>query len=519
MLLTFEGLLWGLLSPILRTPDETQHVNSIMRVAEGGGWPRPGDAYVSQEVFAAMRLAGVVAPGRTLLPRAPERYDPRTNPKLPVFTFLTPTGVKQRVSLHDLQGAKTPYRSIDQMTQHPPGYYAVMAGVFDALSLDNWRYDRAIYLLRAFTALSLFVVPLCTYLTARRLKLSERAARFAAFVPAAIPMVGFLGGSVTNDGLTIAFCSLGALLLATVATRAPTWRRLGLLGLVVGLACLLKGTALVLIPLVPLAVLLGVRAGGARGLEALGKAAPRALLSLVVAFVIGGWWWALNVVRYGTVQPAAYELKPAPLPLLTRTQFAGEFFTHVGNSFFGNFGQLELPLPYPLTWALSALFIALIAVSLLRRRFRGAAVLLLLSPLLSLALLLQTTHAAHVKTHLLPGMQGRYLFPALVPLSVLVALGLERIAKAVRVPRVVFVVATVGGLVLAVYGALWAFAGYYWEPGTPFMSAVSRWLSWSPYSWRVIAGLLVVGGLASIGVLVSQIRRAPERAGLAPSAP
>lgn len=66
---------------------------------------------------------------------------------------------------------------------------------------------------------------------------------------------------------------------------------------------LTKGTLLQFVPGTAVAVVLGARraAAGARlgWLPILGR------LAAVegIAFVIGGWWWALNLVRYGTVQP------------------------------------------------------------------------------------------------------------------------------------------------------------------------------------------------------------------------
>jgi 4-amino-4-deoxy-L-arabinose transferase-like glycosyltransferase len=509
-LVLLQGLLWAWLNPALRAPDETQHVNSVLRLAEGGGWPPAGDALTSQALFGAMDQAGVLEGGRTVLPRGPERFDPRTNPAAPIFSLVEPTPEDERDSLEELEDTNSPYRSIDQMTQHPPGYYALAAGVFDLASLEDWRYDRAVFALRALTAVMLSVVPLCAYLTARRLRLPERTARLSAFVPAAIPQVGFLGGSVTNDGLTVLLVSIGIVLLTAIAVDGPTARRSLALGVVCGLACLVKATALPLIPLIPVAVLLGLRRRGERGTALVGRALVPSLVTLAVAFVVGGWWWGLNLLRYGTVQPPAYELAPAPLPEKTKLEFAGAFVTRVGNSFFGNFGQLELPLSYTLTRVLTVVLVLLVVVAFVRRGSRGTLLLLFVLPAVSLVLLFQTTYAAHVETHLLPGLQGRYLFIALVPISVAVALGLDVLGTALRAPRTVAVLAVLAGLGLAVFGAWHAFRGYYWEPGQPLEAAVSRWIHWAPYDWRWFAVLLVPAGVAALLVLAGQLAR--ERA-------
>ncbi len=32
---------WAVLTPAFRAPDEPQHLNSVLRLAYGGGWPPP----------------------------------------------------------------------------------------------------------------------------------------------------------------------------------------------------------------------------------------------------------------------------------------------------------------------------------------------------------------------------------------------------------------------------------------------------------------------------------------------
>src|SRR3712207_7126761 len=65
---------------------------------------------------------------------------------------------------------------------------------------------------------------------------------------------------------------------------------------------------------------------------------PRSTLfpytTLFRSFVLGGWWWALNVVRYGRVQPAASRTPAIDAPVLGLPDFAGEFVERVSRSFF-----------------------------------------------------------------------------------------------------------------------------------------------------------------------------------------
>src|SRR3982750_777157 len=54
-------VLWTIVTPAFRSPDEPQHVNSVLRLAEGGGWPAPGEAFVLPEVLRAKTLIGYSA--------------------------------------------------------------------------------------------------------------------------------------------------------------------------------------------------------------------------------------------------------------------------------------------------------------------------------------------------------------------------------------------------------------------------------------------------------------------------
>ena len=95
-----------------------------------------------------------------------------------------------------------------------------------------------------------------------------------------------------------------------------------------GFALLTKGTLLVLVPVVGVAVVVGARRAFA-WVPPLDWRPTLVRLFAVwgLAFVIGGWWWAVNILRYGTVQPSGFQLgdphgpaaQPAP-------EFAGIFW-------------------------------------------------------------------------------------------------------------------------------------------------------------------------------------------------
>jgi hypothetical protein len=50
---------WAVLTPAFRAPDEPQHVNSVLRLAFGGGWPAPGEALMSPAMDVARHQAAL----------------------------------------------------------------------------------------------------------------------------------------------------------------------------------------------------------------------------------------------------------------------------------------------------------------------------------------------------------------------------------------------------------------------------------------------------------------------------
>ncbi len=489
LLLLLVSLSWAALTPGFRAPDEVQHLNSVVRLAEGDGWPKPGDAFVREEVIDARELSGSTQDGkRTYLPGSVNG-----GPDSLRFAEVPPTGVAERESLDGLDDEPTDTRSIDQMTQHPPGYYALAAVVYDAAQVGEWRYDRALFLLRALGALMIAVtVPVSCFVAARELTGLEWAGRLAAFAPLLVPQLGFVGGSVTNDAAAIAVAAVLWAALLKVLCSGPSRRRLLVLGLAVAAALWTKGTALSLIPGAFLAIPLAYRRSRGGALRDWGRpAAVSTGLVMAGAFVLGGWWWALNIVRFGSLQPAAYYTPQGAMSPLGIFEFAEIFARRIRQSFFGDIGLLEAPMPDWFTLSLLWVFLVLCGVGLLSRRRLGARLIILLGLGLTVGILFTTTYSAHLHTLNLPGLQGRYLFVLIVPLAALLAAGLVRIGRVARLSGVWLGggVAAVG-LVVALLGLGFGFRIYYVEPGRSWGDAVDLFLGWSPWSPIVIAGLL-----------------------------
>jgi hypothetical protein len=513
VLLFLVSLLWAVLLPAFRGPDELQHVNSVIRVAEGGGWPAPGDVRIQDEVLEALRQSGyLVDERRTALPGA---ADPPEDS--PGFVDLLPTPVADRASFAAMDDSDASGYTIDQMTQHPPGHYAVAALVYDVLDAREWRFDHALFLLRALTALMIaLTVPTCCYVATRALSGSETLGRIAAFVPLLVPQLQYLAGVVTNDGATIATTAVMWAVLFTVMASGPTRKRLLLLAVAIAAACWSKGTAVSLVPVVPVAIAIAYRRHCGGPLRRWG---PRALAAsagtLVLAFVLGGWWWAVNLVRYGRLQPSAYPIPEGDPARLGPLEYALVFLRRIHRSFFGDLGVGETPALHGMTLSLAVVFVVACTIGLVSRRGVAERLLISASAAIVVGILGAANYSAHLQSGRLPGIQGRYLFVLIVPIAALVVIGLARIARLLHLgDRWFAALCATAGLGITALGLGTAFRLYHEERGRPLGEALDRFAGWAPWPPGVLVGLLsaaLVVAVALACVLPGRSnRRTPE---------
>ena len=407
VLLFLASLMWSALTPGFQTPDELQHTNSVIRLAEGGGWPAPGDLLVEDETLEARYLAGAVRDGRSMA--FPRGTDP-IPPEAPYFANVTPTGVDDRLSFRELDDGPVDEGPIDQMTQHPPGYYGVAAVVYDLLGAGDWRYDRAMFLIRALTALMVaLTVPVCCYVAGRELTGRSSVGQIAAFVPLLIPQLSYISGAVTNDGAAIATTAVMWAAMFRVTCSGPTIRRLVFLAVAVAAACWTKGTAVALLPTVPLAIAVAYHRHIGGSFRTWARPALLAIVATSsLAFVLGGWWWGLNLLRYGRIQPAAYEIPPngpdrAPVPARLRARCSSRGCAGRSSSRSGCGSTTRCAL---LTLVLTLVFVVLIAVGAASRRHLGDRLVMLLGAAATVGVLFGTTYSAHLQSNRLPGHPG-----------------------------------------------------------------------------------------------------------------
>jgi hypothetical protein len=410
------GALYAIYTPPWQAPDEPAHYNYIRALATTGHLPQmqTGDydqGYLTQIVF--------------------EQHFP-------------------------------PDMSIAPLTYEdwqPPLYYALAAPLFGLTG-------GSLLALRLFSVALGAGIVILAFLLGRESRgddtLALGAAAFVAFVPQHVAILA----SVNNDGLAELLLAAVMYGLVKFQPGARTWP----LGLWLGLGLVTKLSCYIAVPLALLAyiqTLWPIRPGGiGQGADGIGnrpagignmfKLPPRAYSALGVIFIpllVALPWWGRNLVLYGWPDVLG-QLNHNRIVMgqITSAQWIaqygwgsllGRFFTFTFQSFWGQFGWMTTPLPpryYAIVGALALAALAGWGAAAWAQRatlWRDRRVQLL-GAWVGLTVLMYLYYNLNFVQH-----QGRYLFPALIPLGLAFTIGLAHWAKSWR-----------GAVLAALYGAL-----------------------------------------------------------------
>ncbi len=386
------GTLYAALTPPWQAPDEPAHFNYVRQVALTGTLPvlHPGD------------------------------YDQ---------TYLN--AIKARRFPADM--------SVDQLRyegHQPPLYYAVATPVF--LAVVGQTVARQVLALRLLGVLLGAGVIVLVWASAvrlfpRRLDLAIVAAGFAGLLPMHIAMMA----SINNDSLTELLIAAGVYrLLGHLQRPRSTTRAWLLTGLIVGLALLSKLQAYILLPMLFVVWLWQARQNWGRE-GGRGSAWRSALAVLAPALGMPLAWWLRNLTVYGPTDPfglarhdAIVTGQPRTIDWIAGYGWASYLDRLVGftfRSFWGVFGWLGVFMDGRV-YALLALLSIFVVVGLLWRWRQGWGELgsFARRGVALLALQVALVGAAYVWYNLgFVQHQGRYLFPALLPLAIAFAVGLD----------------------------------------------------------------------------------------------
>lgn len=331
--------------------------------------------------------------------------------------------------------------SIRYESWQPPLFYLLGSPIYGVA--DGLPVQEQVMLLRLLSVAVSALTVILAFLVVRsvfpqELSLHLAVAGFVAF----LPMRSAIAGSISNDALAEMLATL--LLLATVHIIGSGFQRRQalLLGLLIGAALLTKMSLYGYIPLALLAATLfaGARGKGGRGFW--GSRPGLIGMTVVVSLLVSGWWFVRNVMVYGWPdlfgslrhdQVVVGQLRPEQMDAAWLSYLGTTLF----KSFWGQFGWMGILIDERLYFVLGLVSgLAALGFAL----FLGRVVFSkgLLSPSQRNALLLMGLWAAVAVAELVVynlsfvQAQGRYLFPALVPIALFFVLGLRELMAPVH---------------------------------------------------------------------------------------
>ena len=368
---------------------------------------------------------------------------------------------------------------------HPPLYYAALAPILAARGTDNARivtpvfnesrqlfgYYRVflfdgpvtrpietLYWLRLASAAFGLATVWLAFVALEFLLGSARQAGLVTSGLVLVPQFTSLSVSVTNDTLVTTLSALAVVLLLRLMRRGSTAPAVFVCGVVVGLAIVTKLNALCLVPMAAVGITLGDRRPS--------RTAGHLLLFGAGVTITSGWYFVRNWVLFGDPMGAAFKLQTMNSPeVQAQTHqwfdpyFVSVFPREILSTFWARFGWVAIPASRPVMALYAAVTLALlVAIGLyLRRVVRRSTVparerevaWTFVAGVASAVVMFVGLNLAWFAA------QARLLYPALVPLLGLAAMGVRSLARDAQrwIPRPVMAVAV--SLWLVAMAAAW----------------------------------------------------------------
>jgi 4-amino-4-deoxy-L-arabinose transferase-like glycosyltransferase len=381
--------LYAVRTPDWQAPDEPAHFNYVRQIADEGRLPviAPGDW--QQDYQEALKASG---------------FDPALLDRLDTIQY------------EDHQ---------------PPLYYLLQTPVYALSGGDLLALRLISVLLGAGVVIGGWAV--IRAVLPGQASLALAGAGFVAFLPQRLS----IAASVNNDALAELVAAL-TLWAAVAYLRGMRRIHPATLGALAGVALVTKTTIYFLAGLVVLVVLLRWR----RERWPLRAAAAHLAAVTVPALLIGGVWWGRNLHVYGGTDFIGLARHDAVTVGQMRTdeyiedtlggserQYVENLIRTTFHSFWGQFGWMAVPLPgtvYRALWGITLGLLAGAAIYAWRERLPRAldgpgrdALIVFAAALLLVVAAFLLYNRGFVQ------FQGRYLYPALIPLALVVAAGLR----------------------------------------------------------------------------------------------
>ncbi len=328
--------------------------------------------------------------------------------------------------LPTLQDAERDSRGQSYEWHQPPLYYAVATSAL-------WAGPKGIRIVSILIGvMAIFLI----FTTVRILFPGDPGlAVLAAGIAALLPSHVAITSTVNNDGLLEVCCTAALLALVIILRNGLSLWRAGWLGFAVGAAMLTKATGMLLLPVVLLSIPLLRKSG-----ETPANLMRGFCWSCVVIGIVCGWWYVRNGLLYHEVLPlkafeASFSGTAQASAMADGLGGWGNYWRLAGTMSFMSFwavygtpryARVGMPAFLPDTIYLLMGAVTLIAlIGMIRLHFKQKELaeaqryaIWLMSAFFALVFVAFVSFLRHYFQ-----TQGRYLYPAMLPICLLLALG------------------------------------------------------------------------------------------------
>lgn len=409
------GSAYAIRTPDWQVPDETAHYNYVRQLAETGQFPVIDDGDWNQpyqNMMANCSFHPAVVEG---------------DPSLASINtpFLDACGYDPVIAIG--------VEAIEYEDHQPPLYYILQSGVY-LLSDGDMTTMRLFSVLIGAGAI-MFGWGVVRRVFPQQPWLALMTAGIMAFIPQRLAMMS----GVNNDALAESLAGLVLLLTASYLTRETIGWRFALgMGVAAGLVLLTKTTVYYTAGIAGIAILLRWW----REKWAWQIAVPQVLAYGITAVLLGSIWWIHSIDLYGGLDFLGLERHDEVVVGQLRTDdyinrdLGGSNRLYIENltrttfqSFWGQFGWMAYPMQPRIYTALRVLVGVLLVGTAIHAWQRRWPTQLSRSQLEVLSLLALSIFLVGLQfliyNRTFVQFQGRYLYPALIPLALLMAMGVD----------------------------------------------------------------------------------------------
>lgn len=439
----FAGIAWALMLPPLHGADESEHLAYVQHVAETGhradAAPSGREPYSSDELL----LMGAIRHSSTIVDDSSRvRWDPISDQRYLRILRQSPPR----------RGDGGGYT--DSASGHSPLYYALLGIPYRIVS-GRLNLVQTSIVLRLFNAvLAALVAGLAVWTAALLLPRWPETWWLAGLLTGLQPVFSSISGTVNNDTLVTLLSATSVTAVVHAWRKGPHRQSMAVLAASAALLPVAKITGFALWPALAFGMLIiGLRHHRRADLLRM-SILPLGVLTVIAAWIyvsaplLGGDQGRLVNVHTASPTIATGVASTAGVTLAVRVNYLVQMFTpfiHLGRDVwgqtwpvysvyikrgYGRFGWLDVGLPTAwltlVTIGLVGGWIAAIAAAIRRRATwrhwaPGAAFLGVV--VIGVIAFVAAAYAVDYPRPI-PGEQGRYIFPALVPMSTLFAAGL-----------------------------------------------------------------------------------------------